>query len=259
LEKLYDESWSHYERREYDKALTKLNKILKADKNNNQARNAKASILIESWDGTIETKSQIFEALSHIDITLKNDPGNKMIYLENKGNAFYKLATSALKVSYGELNPEIIDNLEKAKSCFQESLEINENQPSVWINKGNALDYLGRYLEAIECYDKAILLDNKHYNAWGNRGISCWRLLKLTEHEGARAKLFSEAMMYLAIELEMYPDFEIDDDTKKLVGEFINKTKTQIDLEAILKEQMPKRALLGEYFDLDSEREEDFW
>jgi tetratricopeptide (TPR) repeat protein len=259
LKTLYDEALSHYERKEYDKALTKINKILKADKNNIQARDAKASILIESWDGTIETKRQILEAIDHLNIAMKNDPENKMTYLKNKGNAFYELATREFKESFVKLNSEIINNLERAKSCFQESLEINENQPDVWINKGNTLDYFGRYLEAIECYDKAILLDNKHYNVWGNRGISCWRLSKLTEHEDDRAKLFSEAMIYLAIELEMYPDFEIEDTKKELVRDFINKSKIQIDLETILKEQMPKkRALLGESFNLYSELEVGF-
>ena len=260
LKKLYDESLSDYERREYDKALTKINKILKTDKNNIPARNAKACILIESWDGTVETKPKIFEAISHLDIAIQGNPENKTNYLKNKGNAFYKLATSELKESFGKLNPEIINNLEKAKSCFQESLEINENQPEVWINKGNTLDDLGRYLEAIECYDKAILLDNKHYNAWGNRGIACQRLSKLTEHEGDHAKkLFLDAMIYLAIELEMYPDFEIADTSKEWVRDFINKNKIQIDLETILKEQMPKkRALIGESFNLYSEPEVDF-
>ncbi len=260
LKKLYDESLSHYERKEYDKALTKIDKILKADKNNIQARNAKASILIESWDGSIETKRQILEAIDHLNMAMKNDPENKMIYLKNKGNAFYELAISEFKESFDKLNPEIINNLEQAKSSFQESLEITENQPEVWINKGNTLDYLGRYLEAIECYDKAILLDNKHYNTWGNRGISCWRLSKLTEHEGDHAKkLFLDAMIYLAIELEMYPDFEIEDTKKELVRSFINKNKIQIDLETTLKEQMPKkRALLGESFNLFSEPEVDF-
>lgn len=260
LKKLYDEALSHYERKEYDKALTKINEILKIDKYNVQARNAKASILIESWDGSIKTKSQIFEGISHLDIVMKDDPGNKTLYLRNKGNAFYELAISEFKGSFDKLDTEIINNFEQAKSCFHKSLEITENQPEVWINKGNSLDYLGRYLEAIECYDKAILLDNKHYNTWGNRGISCWRLSKLTEHEGDHAKkLFLDAMIYLAIELEMYPDFEIEDTKKELVRSFINKNKIQIDLETTLKEQMPKkRALLGESFNLFSEPEVDF-
>lgn len=259
LKKLYDESLSHYERKEYDKALTKIDKILKIDKYNVQARNAKASFLIESWDGSIKTKTQIFEGISHLDIVMKDDPDNKTLYLKNKGNAFYELAISEFKESFDKLNPGIINNFEQAKSSFQESLEINETQPDVWINKGNSLDYLGRYLEAIECYDKAILLDNKHYNAWGNRGIACQRLSKLAEHKGDRTKLFTEGMIYLSIELEMYPDFEIADISKEWVREYITKNKMQIDLETILKEQMPKKgALLGESFNLYSEPGVDF-
>ena len=259
LKRLCDESWSHYERREYDKALAKINEILKVDKHNIPARNAKATILMESWDGNIEQKSKIFEAISHLDIIMKINPNNKAHYLMNKGNVFYKLSVSEFKESFRKLSPEIIDNLEQAKSCFQESLKINENQPDVWINKGNTLDYLGRYLEAIKCYDKAILLDKKHYNAWGNRGISCWRLSELIEHKDDRTKLVSEAMIYLAIELQMYPDFEIDDAIKKIVNDYINNNKIQIDLEIILKEQMPKkRGLLRESFNLYSESEVDF-
>jgi tetratricopeptide (TPR) repeat protein len=259
LEKLYREACLFYERMEYNKALIKIDEILKADKNNIPARNVKASILIESWNGSIKTNSQIFEAISHLNIAMNLDPNNKTHYLINKGNVFYKIAMSESKESFVKLNLEIVDNLEKAKSCFQESLEINENQPDVWINKGNTLDCLGRYLEAIECYDKAILLDNKHYNVWGNRGISCWRLSNLTEQKGDRDKLLLEAMIYLAIELEMYPDADIDDATKEFVKDFINKNKIQIDLEIILKEQMPKkRALLGESFNLCSEPEVDF-
>ena len=114
-------------------------------------------------------------------------------------------------------------------------------------------------MEAIECYDKAILLDNKHYNAWGNKGKSCWRLSRLTEHEGDQTKLLLDAMIYLAIELEMYPDFEIGDAKKELVRDFINKNKIQIDLEVMLKEKMPeKRALHDDYFNLHSEPEVDF-
>jgi len=258
LKRLYDESWSHYERKEYDKALAKINEILKIDKNNIPARNRKASILIESWDGSIKTKSQISEAIDHLNIAMEIDFNNKTHYLLNKGNAFYKLAMTEFKESV-KLNSVIIDHLEKAKSCFQGSLEINENQPDVWINKGNTLDNLGRYLEAIECYDRAILLDNKHYNAWGNRGLSCWRLSELIEHKDDRAKLFLDAMIYLAIELEMYPDFEIGDSKKELVRDFINKNKIQIDFESMLEKQLPKkRALLDESFNLDSEPEGDF-
>ena len=134
LKRLYDESWSHYERKEYDKALAKINDILKIDKHNIPARNAKASILMELWDGTIEQKSKIFEAKSHLEELMKIDPNNKVHYLMKMGNVFYKLSVSEINESSGKLNVVIIDNLENAKRCFQGSLEINESQPDVWIN-----------------------------------------------------------------------------------------------------------------------------
>lgn len=259
LKKLYNESVSYYEKRQYDKALTKIDTVLKADKNNIPARNLKASILTESWDGSNETKCKIFEALDHFDIAIENDPENKIIYLDNKGNTFYKLAITALKELSGKLQPEIINDLNKAKNCFEQSLEINKNQPNVWINKGNTLDNLGRYLDAIECYDKAILLDNKHHNAWGNRGISCLRLSRLMEYEGDRDKLFLDAMIYLAIELRMYPDFMIKNNLREFVKGFISKNKIQIDLEKLLKEQMPKKERIsGDSFNLFSEQKMDF-
>lgn len=259
LKSVYYESWSHHEKKEYVKALAKINKILNVDKHNIPARYTKASILIESWDGSIKTQSQIFEAKSHLDELMKIDPTNKVDHLMNMGNIFYKLSVSELKESSGKLNSAIIKDLEKAKRCFQESLEINKNQPDVWINKGNTLDYLGRYLEAIECYDKAILLDNKHCNAWGNKGESCWRLSRLTEHEDDQAKLLSDAMIYLAIELKMYPDFKIGDAKKEFVRDFVDQNDIQIDLEVMLKEKMPKNsALHDESFNLYSEPEVDF-
>jgi Tfp pilus assembly protein PilF len=254
----YIEGCSYYNAGEYEKALMKVNSILSFDKNNIYARNLKASILIESWNGDAKTKHNIFEAINHLEIVIQKDTKNKNRYLLNLGNAFSQLAKHNLKVD-GKLNPSIIKDLETAKRYFQESLSICEDQPDVWINKGNTLDCLGRHFEALYCYDKAILLNPRHYNAWGERGICCWHLSNLVENETDKNKLFLDAMIYIAIELKLYPSFEIDDFYKKIVNDFTQRNEIETDLETTLKEKLPKkRTIVKERFNLYSEQAGNF-
>ena len=42
----------------------------------------------------------------------------------------------------------------------------------MWNNKGLALNSLGRYDEAIKCYDKAIEIDPNDADAWNNKGLA---------------------------------------------------------------------------------------
>jgi len=254
----YNEAYAHAMAREYEKALLKINKVLSSDKNNILARNLKASVLIDSWNGDPKTMHNISEAISHLEIVIQEAKEAKERYLMNLGNAYNQLAQHKLELE-GKLNPEIINDLEKAKSYFQESLSICEDQPDVWINIGNTLDYLGRHFEARYCYDRAILLNPQHYNAWGNRGICCLRLLSIEENENDKKKLYRDAMIYLAIELKLYPSFELEECYKKRVNDFIQRNKIKIDLETTLKEQLPKkRMLVEERFNLCLEQKENF-
>jgi tetratricopeptide (TPR) repeat protein len=252
------EAYNHYNAGEYEKALLKINKVLSFDKNNINALNIKANSLIESWNGDPKTEQNIFDAIDYLKVIIEKDPANRKIYSMTLGNAFHELANYAF-VAEGKLNPEIINYLETAKRYFQESLSICEDQPAVWINKGNVLDYLGRHFESLYCYDKAILLNPQHYNAWVNRGICCLTLSRLVENEGDKNKLYEDALIYLAIELELYPSFEIDDFYKKLVNDFIQQNKIEINLETTLKEQLPKkRTVVEERFNLYSKQEKSF-
>lgn len=219
----------------------------------------KACILLESWDGSDSTKSQIMAAISYFDVLIEEDSTNKWNYLGNKGNAFNKFANVKLKRNAGKLDKEAIENLEKAKYYYQESLELNENQPEIWINKGNMLDYLGRYLEAIECYDMAILKDERHHNAWGNRGISFLRLSELIKHKRDKLLLTSNAMNYLGIELMLNPDFQINSSLKKEIKTFLQKKEIEIDLEKTLRNQLPKKKIyIKNHFNLYHEFGENF-
>jgi tetratricopeptide (TPR) repeat protein len=133
----YIEACNHYNSKEYEKALPKINRVLDFDKNNVSARNLKACILIELWNGDPKTNKSIYEAIDHLKVISEKDPENKKIYLMDLGNAYYQLAEYKLREE-GKLNPAIIENLETAKMYFQESLSICEDQPAVWINQSCA-------------------------------------------------------------------------------------------------------------------------
>ncbi len=45
-----------------------------------------------------------------------------------------------------------------------------------WNNKGFSLNSLGRYEEAIRCYDRALAIDPRYANAWINKGAALWKL-----------------------------------------------------------------------------------
>lgn len=209
----------YYDKFEYDKTLDCVNQVLKQDKTNILACNQKASILIESWTGEEAEIGRVKEAISHLKILCNSDPRNKAVYCYNQGNAFNKIAGCQISKNKGALNESIIRDLETAKDCYQESLEINANQPHVWINKGNILKNLGRYFESIECYDRAILLQNNHYNAWACRGLTCWNLAKIVTNDEDSMLLSHHAMIYLAIEMMLHPDNQISENTKKNCGQ----------------------------------------
>lgn len=240
-----------YELRNYDEALNKINKALSLKKNSVHARNLKAGILIESWNGKQNTKNRILEAKVHLEMCIDAEPNNKAIYAGNLGNLFYKLAISELSIEKS-LNKAIVDEFLKAKEQYNISLEICEEQPDIFINKGNTLDNLGRYFEALHCYDKAIILDNEHYNAWGCRGICCWRLSNLVENDDDKSILFLNAMLCFAIELEQNPSFEIDDSSKKYVNANIQQNKAELDrLKKQLKKQLQdKQKIIDSQFNL---------
>ena len=64
---------------------------------------------------------------------------------------------------------------------LNKALELNPNDTETWNNKGMALDEIGKYEEAIKCYDKAIELDPNDIAAWNNKGMALENLGKYEE------------------------------------------------------------------------------
>ncbi len=62
-----------------------------------------------------------------------------------------------------------------AIAYFDKAILIDRNYSASWFNKGNALHFLGRYRESIDCYDKFLALDPNNANAafaWLFAGIN---------------------------------------------------------------------------------------
>ncbi|MBT5200606.1 MAG: tetratricopeptide repeat protein [Thaumarchaeota archaeon] len=67
---------------------------------------------------------------------------DKILELTQKGN-------SLLKDS----------KFEDALAFFEQALLLNQNNPDLWNNKGVALRSLGRYEEAMECFNKSLEIE----------------------------------------------------------------------------------------------------
>jgi len=52
-----------------------------------------------------------------------------------------------------------------ALNLFQKALLLNRNDPDLWNLKGITLRSLGRYNEAIECFNKSLEIDPRDKNA----------------------------------------------------------------------------------------------
>ena len=54
---------------------------------------------------------------------------------------------------------------EEALGFFEQALLLNQNDPQLWNHKGVALRSMGRYDEAIECFNKSLELDPRDKKA----------------------------------------------------------------------------------------------
>ncbi len=77
-----------------------------------------------------------------------------------------------------------LDNLgksENAVECYDRALIINPRFANTWNNKGFALNNLGRFQEAIECYDRALEINPRFANTWNNKGFALNNLGRFQE------------------------------------------------------------------------------
>jgi hypothetical protein len=95
-------------------------------------------------------------------------------YQKNQNDFLFKTATAC--------------QLDQAKFHFRKALEFkinNQLAANILVNLGNCYDYLGRVVEALECYDKALNLKPDFGMALGNKGKALLYYADLCgEHQG---------------------------------------------------------------------------
>ncbi len=57
------------------------------------------------------------------------------------------------------------NDFEAALGYFEQALLLNQNNPELWNYKGVALRSIGRYDEALECFNKSLELDPRDKTA----------------------------------------------------------------------------------------------
>lgn len=63
-----------------------------------------------------------------------------------------------------------IGKYEEAIECFNEALKIHPEIDKFWSNKGHALGEIGKLDEALKCFDSALEINSKNALTWGNKG-----------------------------------------------------------------------------------------
>ncbi len=73
----------------------------------------------------------------------------------------------------------------KALEYYDQALQTTSSltQARAWHNKANALDSIGKFDEAIRCYDSALTCDPNDAECWFNKGLTLKKIGR--EEEGA--------------------------------------------------------------------------
>ena len=79
---------------------------------------------------------------------------------------------------------------DEAIKCYDEAIRINPEDGEAWFGKGYELGELGKHNKAIKCYDEAIRINPEYNQAWYNKGVN---LGKLGKHNKA-IKCYDEAI-----------------------------------------------------------------
>ena len=164
----------------YDEAIQCYDRALEVDPKDADAWYSKGVALNEL--------GRYDEAVQCYDHALKIDPK----YASHRVIGDLRLQHRALEIdpkyAYAWHNKGValkhLGRYDEAIACYDRALEVDPKHAHAWNSKGNALNDLGRYDEAIACYDRALEVDPKYASAWHNKGIALKNLGRYDEAIG---------------------------------------------------------------------------
>jgi tetratricopeptide (TPR) repeat protein len=124
----------------------------------------------------------IFENLTNVEESIIGFTKSSVFCNTANGySALYKLK----KRKDNKLIPPNDPNLRKAKFYYRKAIDCDDNtsppfSSTLWINYGNCLSQLGKFIHAIKCYEKAYKIDPSNGMASGNLAIELEYVSHLT-------------------------------------------------------------------------------
>ena len=122
-------------------------------------------------------KKQVYDQYGHAGVNGRYS--NDDIFQGAQGGGFDSNDVWGWRNKGGALY--FLGKYDEAIECYDKAIEIDPDNQVVWNNKGLALNSLGKYDEAIVSYDKAIEIDPTDADAWNNKGLALNSLGKYDE------------------------------------------------------------------------------
>lgn len=127
--------------------------------------------------GKVKKGTNIFEDMLLVDETTSGLARCSTMY--NAANGYSSLY-SLKRIKGKEVIPPNDGDLRNAKKLYRQAIEnLGNSEPSfasqVFINYGNCLSHFGRFIDAIEYYERAVRVDPTNGMAAGNLGIELER------------------------------------------------------------------------------------
>ncbi len=102
--------------------------------------------------------------------------------------------------------------LNEAKRFFRKSIDYGFQEKSllskIYVNFGNCFNNLGRIIDALDCYDKALMYESNHGMVLGNKGVALFHFAWfIGEHESTYL-IDSYNLITKAIKVGVHPESE---------------------------------------------------